>query len=149
MANTNLYFWKQWWSKMFVWNVLRNLLFKFMFTAVHCSAKKVKLASLILNSKFLFVFIIYIVLCLFRLTAKHFQQKSVKWFEVFISVELTKWCVHCYRCCVVVTVSETDKTKPVYYQLFHRPLNNKTQDSNYWYQLNSKPWLKGLSFNTR
>ena len=29
-----------------------------------------------------------------------------------------------------VTVSETDKTKPVYYQLFHQPLYNKTQDTN-------------------
>ena len=49
---------------------------------------------------------------------------------------------------MVVTVTETDKTKPVYYQLFDRPLNNKTQDSNHWYQLNSKPWLKGWAFNT-
>ena len=31
----------------------------------------------------------------------------------------------------VVTVSETDKTKPVYYHLFHQPLDNKTQDTNY------------------
>ena len=43
----------------------------------------------------------------------------------------------------VVTVSETDKTKPVYYQLLHQPPYNKTQDTNHWYQLNSRPWLEG------
>ena len=31
----------------------------------------------------------------------------------------------------VVTVSETDKTKPVYYQLLHQPPYNKTQDTNH------------------
>ena len=55
-----------------------------------------------------------------------------------------KWCVNCYS--RVVTVSETDKTKPVYYLLLHRPLNNKTRDSNHWYQPNSKPWLKGWTY---
>ena len=39
----------------------------------------------------------------------------------------------------VVTVSETDKTKPVYYQLLHQPPYNKTQDTNCWYQLSTRP----------
>ena len=41
----------------------------------------------------------------------------------------------------VVTVSEFDKSKPVYYQWLHQPLYNKTQDTNCWYQLTSRPAL--------
>ena len=41
----------------------------------------------------------------------------------------------------MVTVSKFDKSKPVYYQWLHQPLYNKTQDTNCWYQLTSRPAL--------
>ena len=41
----------------------------------------------------------------------------------------------------VLTVSKFDKSKPVYYQWLHQPLYNKTQDTNCWYQLTSRPAL--------